>query len=361
MMNDEDAELNRKMRTLAFIGLGLVFVAVLAMAAAQTSGMWAALGICLIVLLSSAAVGAAFGFLFALPRLLTKEAPGSDSPGKAGQPAETAIQPAGKRFLGTNNNLEKVSDWLTTIIVGVGLTQLASINDLLLRFRLFINDTAKVFPGGEKCSTACSAGFLPSVAPLILIFGLIIGFLFLYLYTRLIIVGMLNSVEGHLQEPMPTTAAHTFNSLVNTLPGATENVKFAVSASGGAPSVGQGLEMMGSLLYKPGRHQDVINLAGQLSNTYASNRPEYWLYLAAAFGQKHHALGQEPGATEENLQSARDNAFDAARRAIQIDPSMRERLWAISDPDGEDDDLADFRSDPEFLKITGKYRKSSSL
>lgn len=119
------------------------------------------------------------------------------------------------------------------------------------------------------------------------------------------------------------------------------------------------IELMGSLLYQPGRYQDVLELAGKLSITSATNRAEYWLYQAAAFGQKYHAL-KEHGGAQGDLESSRDNAMDCARRAVRLDHSMRTRLWLISDPDGEDDDLADFRGDQEFLKITGRWRKSGS-
>ena len=322
-----------------------------------------AIGICAIILLTSGAAGAALGFLFALPRILTKDDPANTSSASAGNTEGVANQPLGKRLLGTNTNLEKVSDWLTTIIVGVGLTQLGSINDLLLRFRLFIADTAKVFPGEHGCTRVCSAGVLPSIAPMVLIFGLIMGFLLVYLYTRIIISGMLNKVESELKleaelkAPLPGPAADAFRTLLSKLPGATENVAFAASSSGEAPSVAEGLELMGSLLYQSGRYQDVIDLAGQLVNTPAESRPEYWLYQAAAFGQKYTDLDKQK-APEAELKAARDNALNAARRAVGIDPSMKDRLWVISNPDGDDDDLKDLRSDPEFLKITGRWRRS---
>jgi len=115
--------------------------------------------------------------------------------------------------------------------------------------------------------------------------------------------------------------------------------------------------IMGSLLYQEGRYQDVIDLGGKLANTPATRRAEYWLYLAAAFGQKYHALKGTAGAPQTELDAARANALDGARRAVRADPSMKARLCFISDPDGDDDDLQDFRTDDEFLGIIGRRNR----
>jgi hypothetical protein len=355
MQNDDwktsESGATPKIRVSFVLGIPVV-CALLAIIASQTSGLLAAVGVGALILLASASVGAGFGFLFALPRILTKDdASNASSPSSDAQ----ATQTLRKRLLGSNTNLERVSDWLTTMIVGVGLTQLGSVDGALYRFRLFLHDTAKVFPdvhGGN-------AGALPAVGPMILVFGLVLGFLFVYLYTRIIISTLLNKVEEELQSQTLTgKAAIAVRTLANTVPGIAENPSLMSLSQGDKPSVYEGIELMGSLLYQLGRYQDVIELSGKLSNTPATRRPEYWLYTAAAFGQKHHAL-KESGATKAELMSARDNTLDCARRAVKIDSEMKMRLWFISDPNGDDDDLADFRDDEEFLKIIGKWTKSS--
>jgi hypothetical protein len=106
---------------------------------------------------------------------------------------------------------------------------------------------------------------------------------------------------------------------------------------------------MFDLLYKSDPDR-IIQLGGQLSNTEAVKRPDYWFYLAAAFGQK--LFGVDPASNE--WLSARDNALDAARRAVALDPSYRERLWHISDAESRDNDLAQLREDPEFRRIVGR-------
>jgi tetratricopeptide (TPR) repeat protein len=85
----------------------------------------------LLISLAALALGAVIGFLFGLPRSLTssefraaqrQEAAKEDA--EAGKPAEPARGSPGSEV---NTNLEKISDWLTTIIVGVGLTKLQDI------------------------------------------------------------------------------------------------------------------------------------------------------------------------------------------------------------------------------------------
>ena len=59
------------------------------------------------------------GFLFGFPRVIAEGRP-------AGDRAEDHTRPLAQR-LGINTNLEQVSDWLTKIIVGVGLVELKNV------------------------------------------------------------------------------------------------------------------------------------------------------------------------------------------------------------------------------------------
>lgn len=91
----------------------------------------------------AASIGIFAGFLFGLPRTLTSsELRGAHAAGKeasADAPADPAkpkpASPEGKTaFSDVNTNLEQISDWLTKIIVGVGLTQLGAIPGKLGEF-----------------------------------------------------------------------------------------------------------------------------------------------------------------------------------------------------------------------------------
>jgi hypothetical protein len=341
---DADTDVSRTLTTLFNVGLVVVAAAIVALFASQRVGLIAALGIGTIIILASAAVGAGLGFLFALPRVLTKDP--KDEPTQ-----DSTIQKQRKqRLLGSNTNLERVSDWLTTMIVGVGLTQLGNIDAALFRFRLFLSHTATVFPN----AAGNTAGALPNVGPMLLIFGLIAGFISLYLFTRLRLSALFQRVEEDLSgklEGAPADAVRAAASSASSVSGAEENPTIQALLVSGQPSIDESLNLMYTLLYRPRGYQQVIDLGGKLSNTVITKRPEYWFYLAAAFGQKHRSLSE--GGTSDESRSAKDNAFDCARRAIDLDTSFKSRLWHLTDPDGIDNDLADFRNDAEFRAMVG--------
>lgn len=336
-----------RIRALLVTGASIIAAALLALIASQFSGVVAAVGIGALILFASFAVGGVLGFIFGVPRVLTK-----DKGTTSGTLSAEGSTPQGlkRRLLNSNTNLEQVSDWLTTMIVGVALTQLNGINQGLYAFRVYLRATARVFPdraGGD-------AGALPSVGPMLLILGLVLGFLFLYLYTRINLAVLLSQVERDLDEGIVTgDEAKAVRDAASKLSGIAESPRFMALARTEEPSVDDSIDLMGSMLYQPGRYQDVIELGGKLSATPATRKAEYWLYLAAAFGQKHHVLLQNKGSPED-LASARDNALDCARRAVAINPSIRSTLRFISDPEGQDDDLADFRDDADFQAIVGK-------
>jgi len=125
------------------------------------------------VLMVAAAVGAAtfgmgalIGFLFGIPRSLTSETAPIEPP------ATTAIDPTAAQYR-PNTNLEQVSDWLTKILIGVGLAQAGDIvrgfKDLVdgLKPALGDNNAAHAFAGAE------------------VVYFFVAGFLCSYLFTRL--------------------------------------------------------------------------------------------------------------------------------------------------------------------------------
>jgi len=115
--------------------------------------------------LACAAVGAAVGFLFGIPKIL--------------QSGATKTEPNEDRRLDyrqqVNTNLTEISDWLTKIIVGLGLINLRSIPDRLSSAALTLSTGLDpVDPTKHK-----------AFAFALIVCYLIIGFLFGYLSTRL--------------------------------------------------------------------------------------------------------------------------------------------------------------------------------
>lgn len=131
-------------------------------------------------------VGGFVGFLFGLPRFdyaareaaaATAAAPAARAAGpSAGAGAVAATQAtAGKtpvRYR-PNANLDEIADWLTKIIVGIGLTQLLNIGPNLRNMAAYIV---------KECGTGCPSQ--PLVASVI-VFATVAGLLFGYLWTRL--------------------------------------------------------------------------------------------------------------------------------------------------------------------------------
>jgi hypothetical protein len=104
--------------------------------------------------------GGLVGFLFGVPRRLQEAGP--------------ATGPASQGWVG-NTNLEQISDWLTKILVGVGLTQILQIPGQLQRLTAFL---APAF-GNQPSSQIFALGLLGYFS--------IAGFLIGYLTTRLLL------------------------------------------------------------------------------------------------------------------------------------------------------------------------------
>jgi hypothetical protein len=120
-------------------------------------------------------IGALLGFLFAIPRYIQEQrADALERPATADQ----ADRAARVRY-GANTNLEQISDWLTKILVGVGLAQFSQFKNSLV-------DAANFFGPSLNDST-----FGKYLALSLITFFSVVGFLFGYLWTRLLLAGQL--------------------------------------------------------------------------------------------------------------------------------------------------------------------------
>jgi len=143
--------------------LGVITIIGFSLSTAQPA---AAAGVGFLLAGACLLAGALLGFLFGIPRALQR----SDAPATPEERKETARREA---QYGVNTNLEQISDWLTKILVGVGLTQIGNLWGAA-------ETTAKTFApalGGGPGGTALTIG--------ILFYFPIAGFLFGYLWTRL--------------------------------------------------------------------------------------------------------------------------------------------------------------------------------
>lgn len=111
--------------------------------------------------IASLAVGVFFGFLFGVPRTHTRE------------PTGTTVELASTSEIHANTNLEQISDWLTKLLIGATLVQLANVPSAAAR--LF--DAMAPALGGTASSAALAGG--------IVIYFVVLGFLMGWLNARL--------------------------------------------------------------------------------------------------------------------------------------------------------------------------------
>jgi CheY-like chemotaxis protein len=119
---------------------------------------------------ASFAVGGMTGFIFGIPRSLQELPARQPAPDEL---APVAPSPASSLAFVGNTSLEQISDWLTKIIVGVGLTQLANIPSGLSAIGEFLAPSL----GGLDSSVAFGA--------ILVVYYGIGGFFVSYLWTRL--------------------------------------------------------------------------------------------------------------------------------------------------------------------------------
>jgi hypothetical protein len=308
----------------------------------QRSGGAAATGVGGIIVLASVSSGAFFGFLFSVPRIMTKD----NAAAATGAPVDSDLKGVvrSERLLSSNTNLERVSEWLTTMLVGVGLTQIGSLDDRLLSFSDFLNERMTV--AGNGAST------LPAVAPFLLMSGLVTGFIFFYLYTRIYLSPLFQYAERVLSLgglPLEDGAPKVREAAAN-LAEARKNPAMKYTSTASEISIDDSLEVILNLLYEDDGYRKAIDIGNTLAGTPAGGIAQYWYLMAAAYGQKHHALLLS-GAPAPELHQARIAVLGACRKAVQLNYNYKSRLMALTNPVSANNDLQDFEVDSDFLQI----------
>ena len=150
---------------------------------------------------TSLLIGGFTGFLFGIPRTL--------------QDLDHSDNSQDKQFsYRVNTNLEQISDWLTKILVGVGLTQLSSVPSNLEKLSIFLNKTLAT-------NEDQNAGIY---AVVVILYFLVCGFLVGYLATRLLITTAfaradneaLNEIEKRIDNKLTDTTEKIEKTLTTT-------------------------------------------------------------------------------------------------------------------------------------------------
>jgi hypothetical protein len=166
--------------------LGVIFIAIWAYGVVKGSagtpafGFAAFFGADLLVAAAATAAGAAFGFIFGIPRTLdpASRAAVATAAERVGPVADSHA------LLAANTNLEHISDWLTTLLIGATLVQ--------------IKDIAAWVGSLGKNLTTGGAAANDAVIPIIVIYYVALSFLGVYLITRLYLTSAFEHTLGML-------------------------------------------------------------------------------------------------------------------------------------------------------------------
>jgi CheY-like chemotaxis protein len=211
----DDAFREYERATNVIIGALLIGLLALPAFALQASALVPALGICaagLALVGAGFAIGAVIGFLFGIPRRLQEPSV---------QPAKDAEVPSprGLPWAG-NTSLEQISDWLTKIIVGVGLTQLLNLPTALASLGSVVGPALGGFPASASFGT------------LAFVYFAIGGFFTAYLWTSLRLTSLLVSSE----EEAKRAQAHEVDLQIRAIEVATD-LRSVASSGESIPSV----------------------------------------------------------------------------------------------------------------------------
>jgi tetratricopeptide (TPR) repeat protein len=283
--------------------------------ALEVFGYGALLGI------ASMAVGGLFGFLFGIPRTIQSE---DKSP-------STDYRQA------VNTNLEQISDWLTKILVGVGLTQLNNLPTKLWA----LADRLKPGLNDNQAITTC-----------IVLNFLVCGFFAGYLLTRLFLAGAFSAADRGAGLLIKAAHQKAIETLEIELQGIADNT----------PKV-QKKDIYEKLTYNylyqdpPDGFSKVIELGKRyVTDEPDTPSPKLWANLALAYGQQYEWESKH-GQREDVLESSRKEALQAIQEALKLEPrmlSLFRMVWDPNDPtkvSEEENDLEVFYRDPEFRDI----------
>jgi hypothetical protein len=171
----------------AFAVCGNLAIIIWAVGASQNGGVnvTALIGADLLIAGAAAAVGSLFGFVFGIPRTVDPATRAAVA-ASARQGGNSAVSNAA---LATNTNLERISDWLTTLLIGATLVQ---IKDIVK----WVGELGKSLVADGKASN-------DTIVPIIVIYFFALSFLGVYLITRLYLTSALGFGGRGLSAPTP--------------------------------------------------------------------------------------------------------------------------------------------------------------
>lgn len=232
-----------------------------------------------------------------------------------------------------NTNLEQISDWLTKILVGVGLTQIGVIPERL-------EAAARILAPGDQDTSFIMALILYSTAS---------GFLLGYLWTRLVIAPMFKEANDKLREKI-LHAEQTVREAQDT----------AQQVLDRARALQDVLTEMHDHLYDYEREgfRRAIDAAGLFRRRWGEPKDVmFWIRLAAAYAQQYSWESEsEKDIPVQVHQDTKRKALEAIDKALERDRSLAQYwLKYLGDPEFPDrsegeDDFQIFWTDEDFQR-----------
>lgn len=141
-------------------------------------------------ILAAGSVGALLGFLFGIPRLLQRPAAAqlqTNADAQSGDPGKNGQRTSQDRFFSTNTSLEEISDWLTKIIIGLGLVQFQTIIEYIRTAALYAAsyvNLAQVPAANAGAYTLADGKIALAITFSLIVSSLLLACLVAYLETR---------------------------------------------------------------------------------------------------------------------------------------------------------------------------------
>jgi len=187
------------MRLLAF--LGCLIILLYSWHFWAFSQFYSVFGLGILVAGAALLSGFLLGFIFAIPRVGDKKGKNTTTQPESAQTLDSGTRQNSVPF---NANLVEISDWLTKIIVGVGLVELKSIPDKLGKLSYYIALGLRPAHGAGGAPDAESLFTGQAIALAILIFYFALGFLMGYVWTMIFFQHDLQAQNKQLEQQNKT-------------------------------------------------------------------------------------------------------------------------------------------------------------
>ena len=154
-----------------------------------------AFGVAMLVCIAAASAGAIVGFLFGVPRPISESGmqntaakvlqgatstPTGETKAEVMTPAPQSIEARQAPGWQSSTNLTQISDWLTKVIVGVGLVDFYKISSIVSSLSSDVSRQLLAGIAGTKL-----------VLPALMLAGSIFGFMYSYLFTQLFLAALM--------------------------------------------------------------------------------------------------------------------------------------------------------------------------